>query len=63
MAVLTYLIFPPCDVRGGILLFGAVVKDGAVEGLVAEDGAVKFVFGEAAEVIADFFGGDVVGFV
>lgn len=34
-----------------------------MEGLVAEDGAVKFVFGQAAEIVADFFGGDVVGFV
>ena len=46
---------------GGLFLF--VIENGLVEGLVAEDGAVKFVFGQAAEIVADFFGGDVVGFV
>ena len=37
----------------------AVVLDGGGEGFVAEDGAVEFMFGEAAEVFGDFFGGDI----
>ena len=42
-------------------VFRLVVFDGLVEGLVAEDRAVKFMFGEAAEVVTDFFGGDFIG--
>ncbi len=42
-------------------MFGLIILDGAVEGLVAEDAAMEFVFWQAAEVVADFFGGDVVG--
>ena len=36
----------------------AVVIDGVPEGVVAEDGAVKFVFREVAEVVVDILGGD-----
>lgn len=42
---------------------GAVVFDGVLEGVVAEDGAVEFVFGEVTEVVVDVLGGDFEGVV
>ena len=41
----------------------AIVVDGILEGVVAEDGAVKFVLGEVAEVVIDGFGVDFEGFI
>lgn len=63
MPVLNTFVFRPVEFWGGFfcLWFLLIVENGFVEGLVAEDTAMEFVFWQAAEVVADFFGGDVVG--